>query len=316
MHILQAATPDASNAAEKFSADSLANKGAQLIETLQTTPPKEILSDLTTSAIQFGLKVVAALAIYFIGAWLIRKIKNIVNRAFTKRGADAALVSFVQSLLSAALWVILIISMVGTLGINTTSLAALLAAGGMAIGMALSGTVQNFAGGLMLLAFKPFKAGDYIEAQGYFGWVSEINIVSTKIVTTDNREIIIPNGLLSNGKIDNYSTRDPRRIDLKVNVAYGTDVEAVRTELLRIASLNENILDRNTPGAWDPYVILSSMNDSSVEFKLRCWATGAEFMGVIYWLNETIYTELPKHGIQFPFPQMDVHLKQDSIPQN
>ena len=311
MILLQASAPAAGNVAEKFTADSLANKGAELIQVLQTTPPKELLSDLTSSAIHFGLKVLAALAIYFIGAWLIRKIKNIVNKALTKKGADAALVSFIQSLLTAALWVILIISMVGTLGINTTSLAALLAAGGMAIGMALSGTVQNFAGGLMLLAFKPFKAGDYIEAQGYFGWVSEINIVSTKIVTTDNREIVIPNGSLSNGNIDNYSSRDPRRIDMRVNVRYGSTVEEVRAELLRIASLNENILDRNTPGAWDPYVIVSGLNESSVEFKLRCWATGTEFMGVIYWLNETIYTELPKHGIYFPFPQMDVHLKND-----
>ena len=311
MILLQASSPAAGTVAEKFTADSLANKGAELIQVLQTTPPKELLSDLTTSAIHFGLKVLAALAIYFIGAWLIRKIKNIVNKALTKKGADAALVSFIQSLLTAALWVILIISMVGTLGINTTSLAALLAAGGMAIGMALSGTVQNFAGGLMLLAFKPFKAGDYIEAQGYFGWVSEINIVSTKIVTTDNREIVIPNGSLSNGNIDNYSTRDPRRIDMRVNVRYGSSVEEVRAELLRIASLNENILDRNTPGAWDPYVIVSGLNESSVEFKLRCWATGTEFMGVIYWRNETIYTELPKHGIYFPFPQMDVHLKND-----
>ena len=295
----------------QFSSDTLAVKRAQLSEILRTTPPKELLGDLISESIRFGLKVAVALLIYLIGAWLIRKIKVIVARALMNRGADAALLSFVQSLVSTLLWIVLIISMVGTLGINTTSLAALLAAGGMAIGMALSGTVQNFAGGLMLLAFKPFKAGDYIEAQGYFGWVSEINIVSTKIVTTDNREIVIPNGSLSNGNIDNYSSRDPRRIDMRVNVRYGSNVEEVRAELLRIASLNENILDRNTPGAWDPYVIVSGLNESSVEFKLRCWATGAEFMGVIYWLNETIYTELPKHGIFFPFPQMDVHLKND-----
>lgn len=316
MHILQAATPDASNVAEKFSADSLANKGAQLIETLQTTPPKEILSDLTTSAIQFGLKVVAALAIYFIGAWLIRKIKNIVNRAFTKRGADAALVSFVQSLLSAALWVILIISMVGTLGINTTSLAALLAAGGMAIGMALSGTVQNFAGGLMLLAFKPFKAGDYIEAQGHFGEVKEINIVSTKIVTPDNWVVIVPNGALSNGNIENYSVRPVRVLDVEVGVAYGTPAEAVRAELMRIISLNDKILDEKTPGAKDPKVVLYALKDSSVQFKLKVCVRPQHLKKVTYWLNEAIYTEFPKHGIQFPFPQVDVHLKQDDAPQN
>jgi len=308
LYFLQTAPP---NVGEKLSPDSLATKSAQIAEMLKTTPPNELLNNLLSEAIKFGFKVLAALAIYFIGAWLIRKIKHIVVKSFNRRGADATLVSFLQSLVTVTLWVILIIAMVGTLGINTTSLAALLAAGGMAIGMALSGTVQNFAGGLMLLAFKPFKAGDYIEAQGHFGWVSEINIVSTKIVTTDNREIIIPNGTLANGNIDNYSSRDPRRIDLKVSVAYGTPVDDVKNELLRIAGRNDKILDSSTPGAWDPYVILSSLNESSVEFKLRCWATGAEFMGVIYWLNETIYTELPEHGIRFPFPQMDVHLKQD-----
>lgn len=215
-------------------------------------------------------------------------------------------------MVSALLWIVLILAMVGTLGINITSFAALLAAGGMAVGMAMSGTVQNFAGGLMLLAFKPFKVGDYVEVQGYFGWISEITIVHTKLITTDNREITIPNGALSNGNIDNYSSRDPRRIDMKIHLPYGSDVEQVRAELLRIASQHEKILDRNTPGAWDPYVVVNSLNDSNVEFKLRVWATGADFMTVIYWLNETIYTELPKHGINFAFPQLDVHMKPES----
>ena len=278
---------------------------------MMAADPGTALQNLGRQAVQFGLKVLVALLIYFVGAWLIRRVKKGLQRMFERRKTDKAMASFISSFVSIALTILLIIIVIGTLGVNTTSLAALLAAGGMAIGMALSGTLQNFAGGLMIMAFKPFKAGDYIEAQGHFGWVSEINIVSTKIVTTDNREVVIPNGTLANGNIDNYSSRDPRRIDLKVNVAYGTPVDDVKNELLRIAGQNDKILDSSTPGAWDPYVILSSLNESSVEFKLRCWATGAEFMGVIYWLNETIYTELPEHGIRFPFPQMDVHLKQD-----
>ena len=302
LHLLQSAPVE-------FSPDTLVAKGSQLVETIRTTPANELLQGTASAVAKFGLKLLLALAIYVVGAWLIRKTKKIIAKAFAKKQSDSTLASFIQSMVTALLWVVLILAMVGTLGINITSIAALLAAGGMAVGMAMSGTVQNFAGGLMLLAFKPFKVGDYVEAQGYFGWISEITIVHTKLITTDNREITIPNGALSNGNIDNYSSRNPRRIDMKIHVQYGTPIEAVRAELLRIASQNENILDHNTPGAWDPWVVVNSLGDSSVEVKLRVWATGAEFMGVIYWLNETIYTELPQHGIQFAFPQMDVHIK-------
>ena len=304
IHLLQSNV-----SADKFSADTLVSKGTQLVETIRTTPANELLQGTASAVAKFGLKLLLALAIYVVGAWLIRKTKKIIARAFAKKQSDSTLSSFIQSMVTALLWVVLILAMVGTLGINITSIAALLAAGGMAVGMAMSGTVQNFAGGLMLLAFKPFKVGDYVEVQGYFGWISEITIVHTKLITTDNREITIPNGSLSTGNIDNYSSRDPRRIDMKIHVQYGTSIDEIRAVLLEIASRNEKILDQNTPGAWDPWVMVNSLGDSSVEVKLRVWSTGADFMGVIYWLNETIYTELPKHGIQFAFPQMDVHIK-------
>lgn len=302
IHLLQA---------ETFSADTLVSKGAQLVETLKTKPANELLEGILPSIAKFGLKVLLALVIYLVGAWLIRKIKRLVAKAFAKKGSDSSLASFVQSLVSALLWIVLILAMVGTLGVNTTSFAALLAAGGMAIGMAMSGTVQNFAGGLMLLAFKPFKVGDYIEAQGFFGWVKEINIVSTKIVTTDNREITIPNGSMSNGNIDNYSARDPRRLSLKVHVPYGTDVEEVRTLLVNLAKQHEKVLNSSVEGAGDPYVVVGALNDSNVELLLRVWMTGADFMTVLFWLNEHIYEELGKRGIGYPFPQMDVHMKQN-----
>ena len=157
-HILQSITPEAEKIAQRFSTDSLHTKGAEIAEILRNTPPKELIEEMVTSFIKFGIKLVFALILYFIGAWLIRKSKKFIARVFTRRGADATLTSFMQSLVTAVLWILLIMFMIGTLGINTTSLAALLAAGGMAIGMAMSGTVQNFAGGLMLLAFKPFKA--------------------------------------------------------------------------------------------------------------------------------------------------------------
>ena len=307
--LLQTTTPDPGKIAQKFSPDTLASKGAEIMEVLRNTPPKELVEEMVSSFIKFGFKVLVALILYFIGAWLIRKFKNVIARAFTRRGADATLTSFIQSVVTAVLWILLIMVMIGTLGINTTSLAALLAAGGMAIGMAMSGTVQNFAGGLILLAFKPFKAGDYIEAQGNAGIVKEINIVSTKILTIDNREVIIPNGALSNGNINNYSAKALRRVDLKINLPYGSDAEEVRMALLGIVGNDERILNAETPGAEDPSVVVSSLNESSVEFFLRVWVKSQDYRPVLYWLNESIYTELPKQGIQFPFPQLDIHLK-------
>ena len=309
LRILQTVTPEAEKIAQRFSTDSLHTKGAEIAEILRNTPPKELIEEMVSSIIKFGLKLIIALALYLIGAWLIRKFKNVIARAFTRRGADATLTSFIQSLVTAVLWILLIMCMIGMLGINTTSLAALLAAGGMAIGMAMSGTVQNFAGGLMLRAFKPFKAGDYIEAQGFAGIVKSINIVSTKIITLDNREVILPNGALSNGTINNYSANPIRRIDLTVNVSYGSDADAVKTELMRIVIENEKTLNAETPGAEDPTVVLSDLKDSSVEFLIRVWVLSSDIREVRYALTEAIYTGLPAHGISFPFPQLDIHLK-------
>ena len=308
LQILQTPTPSA----EAFSADSLAAKGAQLVETLKTTPKDELLEGTLSSVASIGLKVLLAVAIYIVGAWLIRKVKKVLAKTFEKRKSDKTIATFIQSLVSATLWVVLILAMVGTLGINTTSIAALLAAGGMAIGMAMSGTVQNFAGGLILLAFKPFKVGDFIDAQGIFGRVSEISIVHTKIVTTDNREITIPNGELANGNIDNYSSRDPHRLSLKFNVPYGTDVDQVREILLELVKDQPKILNADTPGAKNPKVYVGELQDSSIQIKLRVWLLAKDYKKVQHWLNERIYKELPKHGIHFPFPQLDVHMRSDA----
>ena len=292
------------------SVDSLAKKGTQIVETIRTTPPNELLTGTLSSVAKFGLKVVLALLIYIVGAWLIRKTKKIIAKAFEKRKSDSTLSSFIQSLVTALLWIVLILCMVGTLGINTTSIAALLAAGGMAVGMAMSGAVQNFAGGLILLAFKPFKVGEFIEAQGFFGRVSEITIVHTKIVTTDNREITIPNGAISNGTIDNYSCREPHRLSLKFNVPYGTDFDQVKKILLEMVKQQPLILNKETnPGAKNPKVYVDELNDSAVRIKLRVWVLAPNYKKVEHWLNEAIYKELPKNGINFPFPQLDVHMK-------
>ena len=290
-------------------ADSLDLKGSaeKFVEKVTTTPADVLLKELGNDALQFGLKVLAALAIYFIGAWVIKRIKKLLGNIFERRKTDKAIASFTMSLVSISLTILLIILTVGTLGVNTTSLAAILAAGGMAIGMALSGTVQNFAGGIMLLVFKPFKAGDFIEAQGFSGTVSEVNIVSTKLTTTDNRVIVLPNGSLSSGTINNISQNPIRRLEWKIGVEYGSNIDQTRKVILGILNADARVLHgKDAPD--EPNVKLSGLLDSSVEIQARCWVRTDDYWNLLWEVNELIYNELPKNGIDFPFPQLDVHL--------
>ena len=291
--------------------DSLTVKEQQFADLVRSSSPQELWSMFLDHAINFGVKVLLALLLYFVGGWIIRMIIKLVKKAHKKRKTEPTLATFVESLVSIALWIVLICITVSVLGVNSASVAALLASGGVAIGLALSGTMQNFAGGLMLLIFKPFKVGDFIEAQGFSGFVTELNIVSTKLLTTDNRQIILPNGTLANGNLVNVNRMPLRRIDIPVSVAYGSDAEAVKNALLEIARQHELVLDGTTAGAADPAVLLMDLGDSSVNFAFRAWVNSANYWPVRAWLCENIYMQLPaKYGIQFPFPQVDVHIKQ------
>lgn len=271
--------------------------------------PNKFIQDLIHDAISFGLKVLAAVVVYAVGVWLIRRVKVLLRRIFERKHTEKTLSTFITSLVSITLTMLLVIITIGTLGVNTTSIAALLAAGGMAIGMALSGTVQNFAGGIMILLFKPFKAGDYITALGYSGIVSEVNIVSTRLRTFDNRTIILPNGALSNGNIDNYFEHSVNRLEWKVGLDYSTDNEAAKAAMYEILKNDKRILTASTPGASNPFVALNSMKDSCVEYVMKAWVKVEDYWDVMYDINEAIFTELPKKGLQFPFPQMDVHIR-------
>lgn len=273
------------------------------------TNPDQFFQDLVHDAISFALKVVAALIIYTIGAWLIKRVKGMLRRIFEKRNTEGTLATFVNSLVSISLTILLILVTISTLGVNTTSLAAVLAAGGMAIGMALSGTVQNFAGGIMILIFKPFKTGDYIEALGYSGKVSEVNIVSTKLRTFDNKTIVLPNGAMSNGNIQNFFEHDINRLEWLVSLEYGADNEKAKEVMTAILKNDSRILDSSTPGAADPFVGLNSLKDSCVEYTMKAWVKTSDYWDVKYDINEKIYTTLPGNGLNFPFPQMDVHIK-------
>ena len=290
-------------------ADSLNQVQTELIamaEKISSTPAEVLISELINKAIAFGLKVLAAMLIYFIGAWLIRRIKRVLKRVFEKRSTDPAIASFVQSILSIALTIILIITTVGVLGVDTTSLAALLAGGGMAIGMALNGTVQNFAGGIMILAFKPFQSGDYIQFAEFEGTVTEVNIVSTKLTTTDNRTIIIPNGALSNGTINNFTHNKIRRVEWLIDIEYGSDVEKTKALLKSMLDDEQRILHMSEGAPADPFIGLQALASSSIQIVAKAWVAKGDYWDVKFDLNEKIYKESPKNGIGFPYQKIDV----------
>lgn len=303
--ILQITTPSGEEIQSK--ADSLKAVLDQYVINLVTNP-KETVTDLGQKALDFGMKVLMALLIYIIGIWLIRRIKKAQTRIFEKKHTDRTIASFVSSFTSVTLTVLLIVITIGTLGVNTSSIAALLAAGGMAIGLALSGTVQNFAGGLMILIFKPFKSGDIITAQEYTGTVKTISIVNTTITTSDNRAVIIPNGTLFSGTIDNYSGYKTRRVEWIIGLDYNTDADKCITLIKEMLSEDTRILNAADADAQDPFAELSSLSASSVDFTVRAWVKADDYWDVFYAVNKKLYTELPKHGFSFPYPQMDIHL--------
>lgn len=291
--------------------------------------PQTFWQEMGQTMLHFGIKVLAAFLILGIGILLIRWIKSLLQKMFARRKTEPTIASFVSSFVSISLTVVLVIISISTLGVNTTSLAALLAAGGMAIGMALSGTVQNFAGGIMLLAFKPFKAGDFIEAQGTSGKVIEVNITATKILTVDNRVVILPNGALSNGVINNYNGRPLRRVDWEVSVSYGVDAQKCKEAILAILNSDKRVLQSNMnmkklykelnissyqlstvnyrmDSIPAPFVALKSLNENDITFVVRAWVRGADYWDVYFSIQERFYTELPPQGFSFAYPHMDV----------
>lgn len=285
---------------------NLEEKATQIVQTIKTTPAEVLLQQLGEQIIQFGLKLLAAIAIYAVGIWLTRRIKKLVGKIFIRIGTDPAIVSFTQTALTISLTLIVIIVAIGTLGINTSSLAALLAAGGVAIGMALSGTAQNFAGGIMILAIKPFKVGDYIQAQNYEGVVTNISIVNTKLTTYDRKVIVIPNGILSNGTIENFTSSDIRRVEWLVEIDYGNSTEKAREVLLSIARSHPKHLTVETGAPANPVVILKALNDYTIQMSMRCWVKVEDYWNLLYDVNEEIYNILPANGVTFTYPRLDV----------
>lgn len=282
-------------------------QSATTAELIKTGQLDELLDQFITGSIDFIGKVLIALLIFFIGRWIIKQIDKVFKRTLNKRIDDIALRSFLMTLLNFALFATLIILIINIVGSRTVSLVALIGSIGLALGLAVKDNLANFAGGVMLLFNKPFKGGNYIEAQGVAGTVQSVGILYTTITTFDNKTIHIPNGPLSTGNIINYSTQPTRRVDLTVNVDYGSDVELVKQLLIDLAEKHPQVLKDPAPLSR-----MVKMNDSSIDFVLRVWTLSSDFWPVTFDLNEQAYDVLVKNGLNIPFPQMTVHLAKEA----
>lgn len=269
-------------------------------------------STLGPIAVALCYKLIAAVIVYVIGKWLIAKACKLTTKAMNKKGLEASLQGFIESIVSVALWLCLIIAIINILGIETSSFVALFAGAGMAIGMAMSGTLGNFAGGVMILLFKPYKVGDYICAQGYEGVVKEIQIFNTILVTLDNRTIVIPNGGLSTGSLENVTKQDYRRVDLNFQFAYGTDYEVVREAIEKIQQACPQIIQSTVaadPAVMGPWQGLAAMGESGVTIATRSWCKTADYWTVAGYMNHEVYQQLRKSGFMFPYNKLDVIVK-------
>ncbi|NLZ94704.1 MAG: mechanosensitive ion channel [Bacteroidales bacterium] len=264
---------------------------------------ENVMETVTVMAVEYGPKLLGAVLVLILGSWVIKALTSAFGKMLNKRKVNASLTPFLKSLVSALLKILLIISVLGMVGVQMTSFIAILGAAGLAVGMALSGTLQNFAGGVMILILKPFKVGDYITAQGHSGTVNEIQIFHTVLKTPDNKTIIVPNAELSNSSLTNFSKEEKRRVDWTVRISYGDDIDKAKAVIKQLADNDDRILK-------DPkiFMVVSELAESSINLSVRVWVNAADFWSVFFEMNENIYNTLAKEGLTIPFPQMGVHI--------
>ena len=256
--------------------------------------------------VDWGINLAIAIGILIIGMFIVRRISKVFKKLLLQREFDPSLQKFLVSLVSISLRILVVLTALGQLGLEMTSFIALIGAAGLAIGMAFSGTLGNFAGGIMILIFRPYRVGDFIEAQGESGTVKEIQIFNTILLTPDNKTIIIPNGALANGNITNYTLEKLRRVDFVVGIGYGDKYIHAKKVLERFIQEDERILKEP-----EPFIGLGELADSSVNINLRVWTKTEDYWPVKFSINEKIYKEFEDEGLNIPFPQMDVHLIKD-----
>ncbi|MBR4849634.1 MAG: mechanosensitive ion channel [Alistipes sp.] len=279
---------------------------AQVVKKISSLDYDSLLTNIVQEAGWVCFKILIAFVIYFIGKQLIKWVVRIMDKAFVRHKVELSLRSFLRSLTRVVLMLVLVLAIVQTLGVNTSSFLAIFASAGLAIGMALSGTLQNFAGGVVLLILRPYKVGDYIEAQGQAGTVESIGLFQTCLKTPDHQTIYVPNNSIATSIIDNYSQSENRRIEWILSISYGDDVDVARREILAMLAEDKRILTE-TP----PVVYVKVLNSSSVDLSVRAWVANGDYWAVYYVMNERMYKELPAKGINFPFPQMDVHITKE-----
>jgi small conductance mechanosensitive channel len=265
----------------------------------------EILGKIYQLLTIYGLKVLAALAIFIVGRWVAKGVRKVVDRLMTKSNVDPTLVSFTGNLAYIGLLAFIVIAALGQLGIQTTSFIAILGAAGLAIGLALQGSLSNFAAGFLLIIFRPFKVGDLIEGAGVFGVVEVIQIFTTQLKTADNKTVIVPNAKLTDDNIVNWTAKGTRRVDMVFGIGYGDDIDKARSLMADIVAADDRILKNP-----EPQIAVSELADSSVNFVVRPWVKVNDYWGVYFDLTEKIKKAFDTNGVSIPFPQRDVHVYQ------
>ena len=272
-----------------------------------TTVPQLLQDKGIDLGIDFGIRAATALAIFLVGKFIIRLLVNAITRVMTTQDIDKTLMTFVSNLVRISLMVVVVIAAIGALGVETTSFIAIFGAAGLAVGLALQGSLSNFASGVLIVLFRPYRVGDFVEAAGIAGSVEQVQILTTILKTSDNKQIIVPNSQIMNSIITNYSAKDTRRIDMVVGVSYSDDLDKVRKTIEDLVAAESRILDE------PPVTIgVSELAESSVNFVVRPWVSTADYWNVKFDLTEAIKKRFDQEGISFPFPQRDIHVYQQS----
>lgn len=275
----------------------------EFLQTIKGMTGEQIIDMAIRGTLDAIVRIAIACVIFYVGRWIVRRLTMVIHKIFIKRDVEASLATFLLSLVNISMTFILIIIVISFLGIDTTSFIAIFASAGLAVGMALSGTLQNFAGGVLVLLLKPYRVGDFIEAQGQTGTVKAITLFSTVLATPDNKNIILPNGGMSTGIINNYSKENIRRVDWIFGIAYGDDYDKAKSTIASLLEADDRVMK-------DPayFIALGALADSSVNITVRAWVASEDYWGVFFDMNEKVYKTFPKEGLNIPFPQMDVHL--------
>lgn len=275
----------------------------EFLQTIKGMTGEQIIDMAIRGTLDAIVRIAIACVIFYVGRWIVRRLTTVIHKIFIKRDVEASLATFLLSLVNITMTFILIIIVISFLGIDTTSFIAIFASAGLAVGMALSGTLQNFAGGVLVLLLKPYRVGDFIEAQGQTGTVKAITFFSTVLATPDNKNIILPNGGMSTGIINNYSKENIRRVDWTFGIAYGDDYDKAKATIASLLEADDRVMK-------DPayFIALGALADSSVNITVRAWVASEDYWGVFFDMNEKVYKTFPKEGLNIPFPQMDVHL--------